>query len=376
MKTLNICFIGTGWMGSAQLGILAGLDGINISVVVERNCAAAEKLLEDIGLSGIPIVADYDAALDAYPIDAVWIVSPNSFHASQAIKAMQRGIHVFCEKPASTTFADYEKEIALTRSNRNLMTMVDYVLFFNPMEQALISLSEAGEFGRIHQIQVNYRHPVNISGDKVWKLSKQIMGDALGMGINHAVSSIVNIMHPQARPVAVYASSENSGVRGFEVDPVWSIMIRFDDDSTALCLGNIDVENGYDLFHCVAGSRGGFIFDSRLEIPDKIRLWFDDLTDGKWVYPLRKNFTSDKTLLQAFKPGMMLPDSGHVLDHQLKLAIKHFLDSVRTGKESPLSFNNSRIIAEIGWAAQVSAKTHREVALPISGTNRDIALSL
>lgn len=375
-KTLNICFIGTGWMGSNELQILSKFDGINISVVVEKNFAKAKLVLEKAGLRNVPIVDDFRKAIDNFPINIAWIVSPNSLHAQQAIYAMERGIHVFCEKPASTTFGDYEKEIELSKKNPKIMTMVDYLLNFNPMEMVVIDMVKAGEFGRIIQLQINYRHSVNIKGDKTWKLKKAFMGDALGMGIVHAISMIVSIMGFQAKPAAVYAVSSNSQVRGFESDPVWNIMIRYDNGATAVCLGTIDFENGYDLFHCIAGSKGGFIFDSRLDRTDKIRLWGEHMTSGQWIYPLRPGFISIDPFVSRITPDIFLPDSGDVLDHQIKSALEHFINSVRTGVKSPLSFDNACQVAEIGWAAQVSAKQHREVCLPMNQTDCSIARTL
>lgn len=375
-KPLNICFVGTGWMGSTQLQILSKLGGINISVVVERNTLKAKLALRQAGLENVPIIENYVDAIDNYPIDIAWLVSPNSLHAPQAIYAMERGIHVFCEKPASTTFSDFEKEIELSKQNPKLMTMVDYILNFNPMEQVVADMTNAGEFGKIIQLQINYRHSVNIQDDKTWKLKKAVMGDALGMGINHAISMIVRLMQLQTRPVAVYATSFNSGIRGFEPDPEWNIMIRFENGATALCLGTIDLENGYDLFHCLAGSKGGFIFDSRLDHSDKIRLWGEQMTSGRWIYPLRPGFQSSNPLVNKITPNIMLPDSGDVLNHQVKFALEHFIDSVQTGVRSPLSFDNSFQVAEIGWAAQVSAKEHREVQLPMNEADCAIARTL
>ncbi|MCK9331000.1 MAG: Gfo/Idh/MocA family oxidoreductase [Candidatus Cloacimonetes bacterium] len=360
-------------MGSTQLQILSKLDGIKISVIVEQNRVNAEEAIKKAGLGDTPITDNFEMAIEKFPIDIVWIVSPNSLHAHQAIFAMERGINVFCEKPASTTFSDYEKEIELSKANPKVMSMVDYILNFNPMEQVLSEMVKADEFGRIDQLQINYRHPVNIQGDKVWKLKKAFMGDAMGMGINHAISMIVRIMQIQAKPLAVYATSFNSKVRGFEPDPVWNIMIRYDNGATAICLGNIDVENGYDLYHCLAGSKGGFIFDSRLAVQDKIRLWGEKMTNGQWVYPLHPGFESTNALVQKITPDIMLPDSGDVLDHQIKIALEHFINSVRTGVKSPLSFDNSSLVAEIGWAAQVSAREHREVLLPMSSEDCAIA---
>ena len=44
-------------------------------------------------------------------IDAVYIASPNAFHAEQSILAMENGIHVLCEKPAVTSIDEMDQVI-------------------------------------------------------------------------------------------------------------------------------------------------------------------------------------------------------------------------------------------------------------------------
>ncbi len=371
MKKIKICFIGTGWMGSAQLKQLSKMkDSVEISVVVNNDIEQAREVLQEIDLKSTPVTDSLEIAIKDHPVDIVWIVSPNSFHGAQSIYAMKHNKHVFCEKPASTTFKEFEEQILLDYSNPDIQTLVDYILYFNPMERELIKMVKNDAFGTIHQIQVNYRHPVNISEGKEWKLKKEFIGDALGMGINHAISVILFIMGIQTDPVSVYASSSNNNMRGFETDPVWNIMIRFKNGAVGTCLGNIDIEKGYDLYHNIAGTNGGFIFDSRLQFENKIRLWSDSLGIEDWVYPLKNNKHSNSELLGSLNHELLLPDSGNVLDHQIFAALNHFIDSVRTGTNSPLSFVNSSIIGEIGWAAQLSALTHKEIQLPLSEENK------
>ncbi|NLE06913.1 MAG: Gfo/Idh/MocA family oxidoreductase, partial [Crenarchaeota archaeon] len=344
--------------------------------VVNNNLEQAKKVLQQISLNCVPVVHDLQIALSTYPVDIVWIVSPNSLHGPQSLLALEAGKHVFCEKPPAVSFADFSKQIEISDKNPSLRTMVDYILYFNPMEQALHTLAAEEFFGTIHQIQINYRHQVNIADDKAWKLKKEFMGDALGMGINHAISVMIGIMSVQTNPISVYATSHNSQIRAFEPDPVWNVMIRFQNGATGVCQGNIDIENGYDLYHNIAGSKGGFIFDSRVKFADKIRLWNETTTDGEWVYPLRNVVNAEDKHLKLFTPDMMLPDSGNVMDHQVGRAVEHFIESVRSDRDSPLSFSQSRLIGEIGWAAQISAKYHREVGLPLSESDKKIALEL
>ncbi|MBR4426852.1 MAG: Gfo/Idh/MocA family oxidoreductase [Spirochaetales bacterium] len=376
MGKLQILFSGLGWMGKSQMALLANTTGVSVPVVVEPKKEEARAFLDSLGMKDTVVTDDYDWALENFRCDIAWIVSPNNFHDGQATKALEKGMHVFCEKPASVTFSAFEKEIELSRKNPKLVTLVNYVLSYNEMEKALIEMVKAGKMGTIEQLQINYRHPINTSGDKAWKLKKAMMGDAFGMGINHAVSIVVHLMETQAKPVAVYATCQNFHIRGFEAQTVHNVMIRYDNGATATVLGNIDRENGYDLYHCLNGTKGSFIFDSRIEERDKIRMWSDDLTDGKWVYPLHEDYHNSDPLMKPFYLGMPLPDSGNAQDHQLGYSIADFLGRIADGTQSILSFDNSHLIAEIGWAAQVSEKTHREVALPISGEDREVALSL
>ncbi len=366
MKKVKVGFVGAGWMGTCQLEQLAEREDVEILALSEKNTQRGREVLANLSLSPDLLIDDYKKIISNPDIDAVWLVSPNSFHGPQAIAAMEAGKHVFCEKPAATSFDDFCKEIELEKANPNLITFVDYILNFDTMESHLRDMVADSEFGQITQIQVNYRHPVNIAGDKVWKLNKDIMGDAIGMGINHSISVIVNLMSPQAKPVGVYATSMPAKVRGFEADPVWNILVKFDNGATGFCFGNIDTGNGYDAYHNLFGTEGAFIFDSQLDRPQKVRYWSQKSTDSKWIYPLdAKRCRTDGCEDLAWPGDTTTPDSGDVIEHQTGACIGHFIECVKNGQKSPLSFVNSATIAEIGWAAQISADKGKEISLPL-----------
>ena len=367
MSKIKVGFVGAGWMGSCQMQRLTERDDVEILALFEKNVERGREVLKGLGLSENILVDDYDKIVNNPDIDTVWLVSPNSFHGPQSIDAMKAGKHVFCEKPASTTFDDYCKQIELEKSNSGLITFVDYILNFDTMESHLKDMIAENQFGQITQIQVNYRHPVNITGDKVWKLDKSIMGDAIGMGINHSVSVMVNLMSPQAKPVAVYATSMPAKVRGFEADPVWNILVKFGNGATGFCFGNIDNGNGYDAYHNIFGTEGGFVFESQTDRTHKVRFWSEKSTEGKWVWPLNpEKCKADGQLI--WPEDVTTPDSGDVIEHQTGECVGHFIECVKSGKKSPLSFVNSAMVAEIGWAAQMSAAMNKEISLPLDWT--------
>jgi predicted dehydrogenase len=366
MNKIKIGFVGAGWMGSVQLKRLTERYDVEVVALFEKNAERGKEVLNNLGLNENILVDDYSKIVNNPAIDAVWLVSPNSFHAPQAIAAMKAGKHVFSEKPAATKFEDFCKEIELEKANPNLVTFVDYILYFDSMEQHLRQMVADGTFGKITQIQVNYRHPINIAGDKVWKLDKAIMGDAIGMGINHAISVMVYAMSSQAKPVSVYATSLKSQVRDFEADPIYNILIKFDNGATGFCFGNIDNANGYDAYHNLFGTDGNFVFDSQTDRTHKVRYWSKSKTEGKWVWPLdMEKCRSENVETLAWPENTTTPDSGNVVEHQTGECVDHFIECVKSKIKSSLSFVNSQIIAEIGWAAQMSAKLNKEIQLPL-----------
>lgn len=364
MGKLGVGFVGAGWMGATLLHRLSEREEVEIRGLHQRRQDRAEATLSAIGLPADLYKRDYRELLDDPDCHAIFIASPNALHGPQSIAALEAGKHVFCEKPCATRFANFMRQIELARANPKLITFVDYLMNFDTMEERIAEMVREGVFGQITQVQVNYRHPVNIVGDKAWKLDASIMGDAIGMGIIHSLSVMMNVMKAQAAPISVFATSQRAAVRKFEPDAMWSIQVGFDNGAQGFCFGNIDTGANYDAYHNLYGTDGGFVFDSQVDRPQKVRYWSGTHTNSKWVYPLDAERCAREGV-EAWPSDTTTPDSGDVIHHQTSACVEHFLECVSTGVQSPLSFINSASTAEVGWAAQMSAKLERPISLPL-----------
>lgn len=367
MDNIGIGFVGAGWMGRALLEKLLEREDVRLLGLHQRNRERAESVLTELGCSVDLYEADYATLLANPDIHAIFIASSNEAHGPQSIAAMEAGKHVFCEKPCATRYTDYLLQIERARQFPELITFVDYLMNFDTMENQLRQMVKDGAFGRLTQVQVNYRHPVNITGEKVWKLRREQIGDAIGQGIIHSLSVLVNILEAQGdHPVWVFASSSEIHNRGFEVPAVWNIQVGFASGAAGFCFGNIDHANGYDAYHNLHGTKGGFIFDSYLPRPAKVRYWSEKETKGAWVVPLDP--TADQAPAHLWPPDTTTPDSGDVMNHQTARCVDHFLQCIHKGQQSHLSFERSAVVAEVGWAALMSAKTQRPVNVPIEAS--------
>lgn len=60
-------------------------------------------------------------------VDAVFVCSPDQYHAAYALAAMEAGKHVFVEKPVTLCMEDLEKLIAAEKAHPELVCMVGYM---------------------------------------------------------------------------------------------------------------------------------------------------------------------------------------------------------------------------------------------------------
>src|SRR5256712_13941790 len=99
---MRIAVYGAGQMGAAHVRHCSALPDTTIAGVADADERRARSAAAAVGATPCP---DLDSLLALRP-DAVVIVVPNIHHAAAAIAALERGVHVFCEKPMATTVED------------------------------------------------------------------------------------------------------------------------------------------------------------------------------------------------------------------------------------------------------------------------------
>lgn len=91
---------------------------------------------------------DFDEMLQNEELDILDICLPTYLHAVFAIKAMERGIHVICEKPISLKEEDVERIYATARK-MNVKFMVAQVLRFWPEYELIKELYDSQKYGKL-----------------------------------------------------------------------------------------------------------------------------------------------------------------------------------------------------------------------------------
>jgi predicted dehydrogenase len=103
---------------------------------------------EQIDLTGISAYANLDDLLADPQVDLVDISLPTSLHADMAIRALEAGKHVFCEKPMALRLADAERMVAAAGKASRLL-MIGHVLPFFPEYEWALKTIRGGDYGSV-----------------------------------------------------------------------------------------------------------------------------------------------------------------------------------------------------------------------------------
>ncbi|MBV8920100.1 Gfo/Idh/MocA family protein [Bradyrhizobium sp.] len=165
---VGIALIGLGWWGKKILNVLATAPAdIRVVRAVEPNIEAVRGLCED---KAVVVSADYADALTDPAVEAVVLATPHSLHGSQIEAAVAAGKHVFCEKPLALTRAGAVKAVRLCR-DAGLVLGMGHERRWEPPIADMLARADAGELGRIHQIEANFSHDKFLTLDRDnWRL--------------------------------------------------------------------------------------------------------------------------------------------------------------------------------------------------------------
>ncbi len=124
--------VGAGSLGFHHIRILRDLAGVSFVGFVEGRPERAAQVAAELGVKAY---ASLEALLD--DVDAVTIVVPTPAHFSVAKQALERGRHVFIEKPITTTLDQADELLAIAR-DRKAIIQTGHVERFNRAVRAAL----------------------------------------------------------------------------------------------------------------------------------------------------------------------------------------------------------------------------------------------
>jgi len=324
---VRIGIIGLGYWGPNLERNFSNLPNSELTAI----CDLSEDRLEYARKKFPDVYTTKDAnnLINKERVDAVVIATPTKTHYEIAKLALDKGIHVFVEKPLATKSSECEELVQIAEAN-NLTLFVGHVFLYNTAVNTIKDLVEEGELGNIIHINANRLNlgPIRQDVNALWDLA------------SHDISIILELIG--CLPVSV--NCQGLAYLNDNVHDVCSLTLHFEPK----CMASINVswlDPNKIRSITVVGDKKMALFDDT-EPLEKIKIYNKHIesstytdTFGDFQYSCRYGDTS-APWLQLVEP--------------LQTECQHFIHCVITNEKPKTDGNNGMDVVKVLEAADIS----------------------
>ncbi len=173
-----------GVLGTAKIGrekVIPSMQKGTFSEVIAIGSAnkQAKTIATDCNISTVH--DSYEALLADPAVEAVYIPLPNHLHVEWAIKSLQAGKHVLCEKPLAMSAAEAERLLNEAKKFPDLKIMEAFMYRFHPQWQYAKKAVMEGELGELKTIQSFFSY-YNVDGGNIRNRAEAGGGGLMDIG--------------------------------------------------------------------------------------------------------------------------------------------------------------------------------------------------
>lgn len=363
MQTVRCAVIGVGAMGKryAQMIGAGEVEGLTLAAAVCRSQPTADWAKENLPAS----VAVYRSEDELYEhtdgFDAVIVVTPHKSHPPIAIRALNAGKHVMCDKPVAVTVKDaLTISGAASRSGRVYATMCHQRTY--PQYKKIKELLKTRSLGHITRVimeNATFFRTAFYHKSGAWRSSWR--GEGGGALINQGYHLLDMWQYLFGLPQSVYATVPFGKYNDFAVDDEATVVMEYPDGATGVFI--LTTGEGCPTERLeIVGTRGRVLLDGNTLTLTR----FDcDTRD----YAKTAQVTSRQELKERTETLTFEEEDG-----AYRIMLKNFADAVLYGEELIAKGEESVNALSLINGAYLSAWQGRKVYLPIDAEEYAAAL--
>ena len=187
---------------------VSGSPLVAIQAVASRDLIKAQAFAQSFHIARAH--GSYEALLADAALDAIYIPLPNSLHAEWAIRAMQAGKHVLCEKPLALNLGEVKRMFEVARQ-QGVMLLEAYPYWFQPQTRDLLACLSHDKIGEVRSVQASFGFTVGNTDTNI-RMKPDLGGGALLDAGSYPLSLSRLVMGCAPERVMAHATWADTGV--------------------------------------------------------------------------------------------------------------------------------------------------------------------
>jgi scyllo-inositol 2-dehydrogenase (NADP+) len=182
---IRVGLVGAGKMGMSHLALFGAHPDVHVAGVCEPQPLIASVISSQ---TGIETYRSFERLIERADLDAVVVATPTTTHVDVAGHALERGLHVFVEKPLTLSPVDSWRLVQLAES-ADRANQVGYHNRFLGTFAEVRRLVRAGAIGTVHHIDGRAFGPVVVRprAGSTWRTKRSEGGGCLHDYASHVI---------------------------------------------------------------------------------------------------------------------------------------------------------------------------------------------
>ncbi|MEZ6126364.1 MAG: Gfo/Idh/MocA family oxidoreductase [Planctomycetaceae bacterium] len=340
--TIRIALLGAGWFGrEAHLKNLLAFPDVEVVAVSSRSTDSCRLATELIG-GELQTFSDWRQLLQQPDIDAVIVALTNDQHHAAVMAALNRRMHVLCEKPLGLSIPECDDIIRAAESSGRVL-QVGHEMRHQALYQRMKAMVQSGDVGdpRIMWCR-EYRGPMRPG----WRSSEAMTGGLLLEKNCHHFDLFNWIL--DARPLRVSAFGGRDVLTDRELLDNAQVLVEFENSRRAVLEICLFAPTGGDCEVGVVGSNG------------RIDSWNQAIRLDHHRFQPREHSSS---LVPDPDDEAGFQDASGRIDRGIRAELRHFIDCCQTGSAPLNSGTAARMTVAVCLAAQESIRRGQVVEI-------------
>ena len=176
MKKLRIGIAGYGVVGRRRRHFIDQRPDMETVAVCDRTYSTEGTLAD-----GVRHYSHYSRLLEAEQLDALFVCLTNDIAAEVTCAGLERGLHVFCEKPPGRDVADIERVIACESRHPGLTLKYGFNHRYHDSVREALALMASGQLGRVINMRGVYGKSkfISFGAHSDWRTERAIAGGGI-----------------------------------------------------------------------------------------------------------------------------------------------------------------------------------------------------
>lgn len=314
-STIGWGILGPGKIAKSFANDLKLVDGGKLVAAASRSLDRAQAFVNEFEAE--QAFGSYEELFTCDEVDVIYIATPHTGHMEWAIKAMQAGKHVLCEKPLGINLAEVQQMIAVANKN-NVFLMEALWSRFNPSIQKVKKLIDKGELGAVSYIHADFAF-YGLDRDEGGRILNPDLagGSILDIGIYPIFLAYLILGKPQS-----IQSTSKFHKTGAEIQ---TSMIFDYEDAQAILYSGLTSESSMRAE--IQGSKGAIYIDPRWHETDGFSLHLGESEERTDLPTIGKGYSHEIVEVHdCLKKGKLQSD---LWSHQNSVDLIGLLDEVR-----------------------------------------------